>query len=360
MRKIKLMAVIMSCIVIAGLFSANPVYAAEKFSASNKQGSGLEIVKSGRSFEHYCVNGELTSKHPIIDNRITMVPAAVTLDGLSISYDMDKRTHNLTVYASDNTYTFKYGDNYYLKNGEIKVYNKITVLDGEKKAEDVRINYTAGELYIPLSFFTMELGYSDVFTVDKNWSLNLGKGSDILNKFTDYNKEDFITGAKLNKNKTVQEGWKCPVTNSISVDDTYLDSRTLIRELEFDENGSTSATYNVNGACCISVGPFAWGEGASHFTGIFYPAHNSSFSDVRYKMNQMIPQVFKFYFPNDYQKAIEIMENTYVTKQGVRYIIDGRDVVFAGDNIFMSKVNGSLKAHLAKYPVKGTIGTAYR
>lgn len=359
MKKGRITSFIICAVLCSGLLCPLSANAETKFSNNNKKGSGLEMVGSGRKFDFYSINGTLINEHPRIDSRITLVPGQKTAEGLGLQYEVQGNGLKLQIKADGNTYVFSIRDNFYTKNGITKIYNKITEENGVKKAEDVKNTTSAGQIYIPLSFFTMELGYSDAFTVDNQWCLTLGKPSTVLAKYQNTRKENFITGEKINKDKTVQEGWKCPVLKSVSVDNTHTDARTLINELEFDDNGGTSATYYVDGVCQLSVGPTAWGKDASHFTGIFYPGHISSFEDVNLKMRQVEVQVFKFYFPNNYMKAIDIMNNTFKTKQSVRYIIDGRDVVFGGDHIFMSRVNGKLQQHLAKFKIEGTIGTPY-
>ncbi|MDO5517564.1 MAG: stalk domain-containing protein [Clostridium sp.] len=349
--------------IITTLITAVSIMMFSNFSAYASAIS-LDEPGTGRQFTgYYIINGEIIPDGaPVVRNGLTFIPGLETARALGIeaSYDSDKNI--LTIKANGNVYEFKNHSYYYTKNGE-KVYFKVINQNGSYYPLDARtgIKSKRKDLEIPLKFFTQELGYSDKFSVDSSWCLTLGSGiKDMYLGATLTPTSDFLTGVRGNKDKTIEQGWICPILKSTSIDDVYADSRTLMKELDFVENGSTSASYQVNGVTAVSVGPYAFGNNASHFSGIFYPAHNSSFPETRAKMQQIMPQVFKFYFPNNYEKAMEIMERVYNTKIAERHVIDGRDTLFNCDNIMFSKVNENLKGYMGSdYNISSVIGSAY-
>lgn len=321
----------------------------------------LEEPGTGRDFkDYYIINGKITPDGaPKVKQGITFVQGRRTAEALELDSEYDSSTETLTIKYNDNVYTFKDNDYFYMKNNE-KIYFKVVKQNGIKAPVNVRIyaNGKQNDIEVPLAFFTKELGFSDKFTVDSNWCLTLGTGLslDFGNRAPT---SDFLTGVKVNKEKTVEQGWICPTLKSVSRDNLVEDAQILIKELEFEENGSTSAKFNPQGTKIICVGPYAFGSDASHFTNInieHYSEGKGTNADI--KAEKVIPQVFKFYFPNSWKEVQRIYEEYGDT---ARYTIDGRDVIIEpkSGNIFMSRVNGSLKGHLTKFTSKGTIGTAY-
>lgn len=354
MNRNKIIAVALTA---TSLMTATPVFASS-FSKGNYNGCGLEEVNSGKQFSYFVINGKvIPNAKPVIRGGVTFVSSPEIFDALGIEYTTSKiGGHKLTASIEGHEYVFfaRTGFNtYYTKDGE-KIYLKTVEQNG---INVVKIIANYGKVYVPLSFFTKELGYSDAFSVDDNWCLNMGAGANLPTAGADEKTESFL-GEKYNKSKTIAEGWVCPTLKSVSKDNVVEDAQNLINELEFDSNGSTSAIYKPEGVKGVSVGPFAFGTDASHFSAIrIYDYHTNMF-DASAKNDKIIPQVFKFYFPNSWQKVDEI----YRAGGGAsRYTIDGRDTVIDPNGvIFFSKVNGSLSGYLASdYSSKGTIGTAY-
>lgn len=359
MSRNKIIAVALTA---TSLMTATPVFASN-FKNTNHNGCGLEEVNSGKQFEYFVINGKVVpNAKPVIRDGVTLVSAPDILDVLGIEYTTsDTSGNSLTVFVDGHEYVFwaRSGMNtYYTKDGE-RIYNKVVEQNGVKVPENGAQNSCRiGKMFIPLSFFTKELGYSDAFSVDDNWCLNMGAGANLPTGGADEKNEDFVTGEKNNKSKTIAEGWVCPTLKSVSKDNVVEDAQTLINELEFDSNGSTSAIYRPQEVKGVSVGPFAFGTDASHFSAIRIFDYHTNMFDASAKNDKIIPQVFKFYFPNSWQKVDEI----YRAGGGAsRYTIDGRDTVIDPNGvIFFSKVNGSLSGYLASdYSSKGTIGTAY-
>lgn len=362
MNRNKITAVALATSTAISLVASTPAFAST-FKNDNHNGCGLEEVNSGKQFSYFVINGKvIANADPIIKGGITFVSAPDILDALGIEYTTSKTGGaKLTVSVDGDEYVFwaRTGYNtFYTKNGE-KIYNKVVEQNGVKVPENtVKIGSNYGKVYIPLSFFTKELGYSDAFSVDDNWCLNMGAGANLPTSGANEKTEDFVTGEKSNKNKTIAEGWVCPTLKSVSKDNVVEDAQTLVNELEFESNGSTSAIYKPQDTKGVSVGPFAFGTEASHFSAIRIYDYNTNMFEASAKNDKIIPQVFKFYFPNSWQKVDEI----YKAGGGAsRYTIDGRDTVIDPNGvIFFSKVNGSLSGYLATdYASKGTIGTAY-
>lgn len=357
MHRNKIIAV---TLIATSLIATTPAFASN-FTNNNHNGCGLEEVNSGKKFAYFVINGKVIGHaSPVIRGGVTFVSAPDILDELGIEYTTNKSGGNsLTVNVDGHEYVFwsRTGmNNYYTKDGE-KIYIKVQEQNGVKVPENVAQNvYTRGKMFVPLSFFTKELGYSDAFSVDDSYCLNMGTGANFGGVTA--RQDDFITGEKKNCNKTIAEGWVCPQIKSISKDNLVDDAKTLINELEFSANGNISAMFNPEGFQGISVGPYATGENASHFTNIKVVDYGADSNESEQKINQVLPQVLKFYYPNSWQKVDEILKQKGGT---VRYTIDGRDTIIeAGSgNIFMSRVNGSLQGHLADCTVSGTIGTAY-
>ena len=359
MNRTKIIAVALTA---TSLIATTPAFASTNFSNDNHNGCGLEEVNSGKQFAYFVINSKVIGNaDPVIRGGVTFVSAPDILDELGIEYTTNKSGGNsLTVNVDGHEYVFwsRTGmNNYYTKDGE-KIYIKVQEQNGVKVPENVAQNvYTRGKMFVPLSFFTKELGYSDAFSVDDSYCLNMGTGANFGGVTA--RQDDFVTGEKKNCNKTIAEGWVCPTLKSVSRDNIVDDAKALENELEFDPNGSTSAIYKPQGTKVVSVGPFAFGSTASHFTAInimHYNEGNESSADI--KANKIVPQVLKFYFPNNWQKVDEILKSK---GDAVRYTIDGRDTVIEGSSgcIFMSRVNGSLQGDLANLPVQGTYGTAY-
>jgi hypothetical protein len=317
----------------------------------------LEEPGGGRNFkDYYIINGKITPDGaPKVKQGITFVQGRRTAEALGIEAEYDNSKETLTIKYNNNIYTFKDNDYFYMKNDE-KIYFKVVKQNGVEAPVNVRIyaNGKQNDIEVPLAFFTKELGFSDKFTVDSNWCLTLGTGISL--DFGDRTPtSDFLTGIKVNKERTVEQGWVCPTLKSVSRDNVVEDAKTLIKELEFEQNGSTSAIYRPQGTKGVSVGPFATGTDASHFTAIRIYQYNENSFEASPKIDKIIPQVFKFYFPNSWQKVDEL----YKDGNTIRYTIDGRDTVIAQGYVYMSRVNGSLQGRLAVYPSQGTIGTAY-
>lgn len=357
MHRNKIIAV---TLIATSLIATTPAFASN-FTNNNHNGCGLEEVNSGKKFAYFVINGKVIGHaSPVIRGGVTFVSAPDILDELGIEYTTNKSGGNsLTVNVDGHEYVFwsRTGmNNYYTKDGE-KIYIKVQEQNGVKVPENVAQNvYTRGKMFVPLSFFTKELGYSDAFSVDDSYCLNMGTGANFGGVTA--RQDDFITGEKKNCNKTVEEGWVCPQIKSVSRDNLVDDAKTLINELEFEQNGSTSAVFNPQDTIGISVGPYAFGSDSSHFTNISVENYGGNLNQANEKINRVMPQVIKFYYPNSWQKVDEILKQK---GKAVRYTIDGRDTVIEGSsgNVFMSRVNGSLQGHLAKFTSQGTIGTAY-
>lgn len=361
MNRNKITAVALATLTATSLI-ATPTFASSNFTNNNHNGCGLEEVNSGKQFTYFVIDGKvIPNAQPVIRGGVTLVSAPDILDALGIEYTTSNVGGNsLTVSVDSHEYVFwsRNGmSNYYTKDGE-KIYNKVVEQNGVKVPESIAKNsFRMGKMFVPLSFFTKELGYSDDFSVDNNWCLNLGASANLPTAGADEKTESF-TGEKTNKNKTIAEGWVCPTLKSVSKDNVVEDAQILINELEFDENGSTSAIYKPQDTKGVSVGPFAFGTDASHFSAIrIYDYHTNMF-EASAKNDKIIPQVFKFYFPNSWQKVDELYR---AGGKAVRYTIDGRDTVIDPNGvIFFSKVNGKLQGYLANdYTSQGTIGTAY-
>lgn len=357
MNKNKIIAV---GLLATSLMATTPAFASS-FKNTNHNGCGLEEVNSGKQFAYFVINGKVIGHaSPVIRGGVTFVSAPDILDALGIEYTTSETGGDkLTVNVDGHEYVFweRTGFNtYYTKDGE-KIYNKVVEQNGVKVPENLAfISSDYGKLYVPLSFFTKELGYSDAFSVDDSYCLNMGTGANFGGVTA--RQDDFITGEKKNCNKTVEEGWVCPQIKSVSRDNLVDDAKTLINELEFEQNGSTSAVFNPQDTIGISVGPYAFGSDSSHFTNISVENYGGNLNQANEKINRVMPQVIKFYYPNSWQKVDEILKQK---GKAVRYTIDGRDTVIEGSsgNVFMSRVNGSLQGHLAKFTSQGTIGTAY-
>lgn len=353
--------IISVALIATSLIATTPAFASTNFSNDNHNGCGLEEVNNGKQFAYFVINGKVIGNaDPVIRGGVTFVSAPDILDELGIEYTTNKSGGNsLTVNVDGHEYVFwsRTGmNNYYTKDGE-KIYIKVQEQNGVKVPENVAQNvYTRGKMFVPLSFFTKELGYSDAFSVDDSYCLNMGTGANFGGVTA--RQDDFITGEKKNYNKTVEEGWVCPQIKSVSRDNLVDDAKTLINELEFEQNGSTSAVFNPQDTIGISVGPYAFGSDSSHFTNISVENYGGNLNQANEKINRVMPQVIKFYYPNSWQKVDEILKQK---GKAVRYTIDGRDTVIEGSsgNVFMSRVNGSLQGHLAKFTSQGTIGTAY-
>lgn len=320
----------------------------------------LEEPGTGRQFyDYYIINGKIIPDGaPKVKEGITFVQGRRSAEALGLDAEYDSSKKTLTIKYKNNIYTFKDYDYFYMKNDE-KIYFKVVKQNGVEAPVNVRLsaNSKENDIEVPLAFFTKELGFSDKFTVDSNWCLTLGTGVSLdLGRFTPTS--DFLTGVKVNKEKTITQGWVCPQIKSVSKDNLVDDAKTLINELEFSANGNISAMFNPEGFQGISVGPYATGENASHFTNIKVVDYGADSNESEQKINQVLLQVLKFYYPNSWQKVDEILKRKGNT---VRYTIDGRDTIIeAGSgNIFMSRVNGSLQGHLADCTVSGTIGTVY-
>lgn len=363
MNKNKIIAVALATLTATSFVASTPAFATPKFSNNNYNGSGLEEVATGRTFNYFVINGKVIAKaDPIVIGNTTFVSAPDILDALGIEYttsSVGSAILNVSVNGDEYVFQARSGLNtYYTKNGE-KIYNKIVEQNGIKVPENTaKLKYSSGKMFVPLSFFTKELGYSDAFSVDDTWCLNMGEGAGFANTGVTEKTEDFVTGEKTNKNKTIAEGWIRPTLQSVSKDNIVEDAQTLINELEFDSNGSTSAKFNPQDTIGISVGPYAFGSNASHFTNISVEDYMSTNSQSNEKVTQILPQVLKFYFPNSWSKVDELLKAKGKT---VRYNIDGRDVVIEGSsgNVYMSKVNGKLQGYLSEFTSQGTIGTAY-
>ena len=299
MNRNKIIAVALATLTATSIITATPAFASS-FSSGNNSGCGLEEVYSGKQFSYFVINGKvIANADPIIQGNVTLVSAPDILDALGIEYTTSKGGgHKLTVSYDGHEYVFmsRTGvNNYYTKDGE-KIYIKMKESNGVKVPENIAQNsFTGGKMYVPLSFFTKELGFSDAFTVDDNWCLTMGASANLPKAGANPKTESFL-GEKYNKSKTIAEGWVCPQIKSVSRDNVVEDARTLENELEFDENGSTSAIYKPQGTKGVSVGPFAFGTDASHFSAIrIYDYHTGMF-EASAKNDQIIPQVFKFYF----------------------------------------------------------------
>ena len=319
----------------------------------------LEEPGTGRQFkDYYIINGEIIPDGaPKVKQGITFVQGRRSAEALRLDAEYDSAKDMLTIKHNNNIYTFKNNDYFYMKNNE-KVYFKVVKQNGIEAPVNIRLsaNSKENDIEVPLSFFTKELGFSEKFTVDSNWCLTLGTGKSL--DFGDRTPtSDFLTGVKVNKEKTIAQGLVCPTLKSVSKDNIVDDAKTLENELEFDSNGSTSAIYKPQGTKGVSVGPFATGEDASHFSAIRIYQYNENSFEASPKIDKIVPQVFKFYFPNSWQKVDEIYK---AGGSASRYTIDGRDTVIDPNGvIFFSRVNGSLKGYLADITSSGTIGTAY-
>lgn len=334
-------------------------------------------------YRNYYINNELQTEMYFIDGE-TFVPGVATAKAFGLKVD-DSVAGIIKITNNGNEYVFKRFANYYTKNGE-KVYIKEIEQNGVKVPDSKTVTKNNnGNLYIPVSFFENELGLK--FGVDSSNNLYVGStptdGS--ANGSMDTQPSDNNNGTPKtrysteNSKKSIDEGWVAPTLKSTSTDDLKKDAQILIKELEFVPNGTQadgstrSAKFDIMGldghapgTSLTVVGPFAEGENASHWNAIIFQAYRSTNGGSYGKLNQIDPQVLRFYYPTSWEwldkKLIEIRDNSGSDNiMTQRYTIDGRDTVINGNGqivVYMSQVGGNLQGRMLSVSSSGTIGSA--
>ena len=334
-------------------------------------------------YRNYYINNELQTELYFIDGE-TFVPGVATAKAFGLKCD-DSVAGTIKITNNGNEYVFKRFANYYTKNGET-VYIKESEQNGGKVSDSKTVTKNNnGNLYIPVSFFENELGLK--FGVDASNNLYVGdvpnngssdgsqdtQSSD-MNPYKSLNTHYSTANSKLG----IDEGWVAPTLKSTSVDDLNKDAQTLIKELEFVPNGvnndgsTTSAKFDVRGfdgkmlsANVTSVGPFASGPDASHFSAILFNDYRNAGDKYYGKADKIDPQVLRFYYPNSWQwidsEILRIAKPSISNTTVERYTIDGRDTVIEAHGqivIYMSKVGGNLQGRMLTVSSSGTIGSA--
>lgn len=263
------------------------------------------------------------------------------------------------------TVSFKIGQAVYTVNDETK-YISVKDANGVKVPESSMVRRWNNKLYVPIEILKSELGYNISNDSNNIW---VGNKPDSLpqtstNEYShssSNSRSESTTASTVTENMklSTDNGWVCPQITSTSIDDVQADAKTLIRELEFTQNGSTSAKFaSINGAASFvttSVGPSVATEFSSIiFKGYYFPSSDGYMK----KINQINPQVLKFYFPNSW----EWIHNKFIAKDSSiinsRMTIDGRDTYFTSGEVsitvHMSKVGGTLGGNLPSS--SGSIG----
>lgn len=283
---------------------------------------------------------------------------------------------NLIIKHGDKTISFTIGESVYTVNGEIK---NISVKDvnGVKIPESSMVRGWNNKLYVPMEILESELGYNISEDDNNVWVGNepnnlpqthineySHSNSNVLPALPPNTTRVQWTTTPITENMQKQYAeWVCPQLKSTSVDDVGRDATTLIKELEFVENGYTSAKFDPIGYeatyITAAVGPTSSYEFSSiYFNGYYIKAKNNGYMD---KINKINPQILKFYFPNSWEWIHnQFMSGNSLNEQ--RFTIDGRDTYFSVGNgkinISFSKVGGNLEKPYIPTNSSRTIGTA--
>ncbi|NRY60668.1 stalk domain-containing protein [Clostridium beijerinckii] len=338
-----------------------------------------DAIYKDNYYDYIYINGKVLDERPFEEGGIMFVPGKALAEAFGDKVEGDANGNGLKITHGGDVYKFG-GDSWvHYKNGQM-VYNSYAWFsssthqrveiaastDGLRYDKNIEAtNKTVNKvLYIPLRFFLDELGY----TV-KSDGVKLIVGSAPT---ADQYKEEANRTNKPNGERSIDEGWVCPQLRSTSVDDPAQDAQTLINELEFQLNGPgsiTSVCYDIAGFKGSSTSTQLTWTGVDTFANCFtvnFAGYESGTKDPYYsKINEINPQVLKFYFPNSWQWLDNIIKTT-PEKTLLRYTIDGRDTyIRQGDvvtTIYFSKVGGTIDwkdADWYKISSSGTIGQQY-
>lgn len=288
------------------------------------------------------VNGtEIQNVEIYTDSNCTFVPA--TDIAKAFGDTVTETETRLTITHKDKTLVFKAGQTIYTVNNKIKniAVKEVNGVKIPSSTAETRSIY--GKVYVPIEILKSELGY-DIST-DSN-SIWVGNKPANLPQASSSNSTQTTVKDTNNMHLSLDNGWVCPQLTTTSVDDVQADATTLINQLEFTQNGATSAKFDpINGEASfvtVSVGPTVSTEYSSI---IFKGYHFSGADGYMQKVNQINPQVLKFYFPTSW----EWINNQFLTGNnlnGTRQIIDGRDTyiqaTIGGIEIHFSKVGETL------------------
>lgn len=343
------MATFLVCAAVVSMVSVQPVFALGEIEKAT--------VRGAETYQYFFINGVQYNDARIYSlSDYTCVPAAdiAKAKGDNVVEILGK----LTIVHGDKTVVFLAGNPNYTVNGETKTLqvkdNNQTIIKSKDK-----------KMYVPMEILNEEFGYNIQSDEGDVW---VGETPKSLKQVFHYAVADSMKTS--NMHLSMNNGWVCPQLKSSSVDDLLVDSKTLQRELEFIQNGQTptSANYDsINGMApfvTTSVGPAS----ANEFTSILFQGYYvGAKTDEGYvdKINQINPQVLKFYFPNSWQWVHNLFMDSNNTVHNTRYTIDGRDVYFTvgGNtvNVHMSKVGGKL-GEIYNEPLPDssrTIGSSY-
>ena len=271
----------------------------------------------------------------------------------------------LTITQGDKTLVFKAGQTVYTVNDEIKNVAIIETNGVKVPSSTAKIRSIYGKVYVPMEILESELGYDISSDSNNIW---VGDKPDNLPQIS--NNEYSHSNSSIGSTSTVTEnmklrvdnGWVCPQLQSTSTDDLLADLKALQKELEFIQNGQTTTSANfdpINGEAkfvTTSVGT----SDSNEFSSILFKGYYTKAKDgYQQKINQINPQVLKFYFPSSW----EWIHNEFMSgneMKGQRFIIDGRDTYFTSGSISVtihfSKVGGTLGGNLPSS--SGTIGSS--
>lgn len=268
----------------------------------------------------------------------------------------------LIIKHRDKKYEFRIGALTYKVNDEIKSFS--TSKDDEMRGRN-------NKLYVPMEILESELGYTinhdeyNIWVGNKPDADKLFKGTNQAIKPLPPNaKRVQWTTTPITENMQKQYSeWTCPQLKSTSVDDVCRDAETLIKELEFVENGYTSAKYDPIGGSAAYITAAVGAPTSDEFSSIYFNGYyirgvNNGYMD---KINKINPQILKFYFPNSWEWIHNKFMDNDMSINNKRMTIDGRDTYFSASNgainISFSKVGGQLeKSYIPEN--SGTIGTA--
>lgn len=264
--------------------------------------------------------------------------------------------YRLIIKHDGKRYIFINGRNTYTVDGETKSLS-IEEVNGVKiPSGNVNMKSFNNKLYVPMEILEKELGY-DIKHDDYNvW---VGEKPANLPQTKDHSVDPIppMTNpdSNLNSNVTsnmklsIDNGWVCPQLKSTATDNLLEDSKTLQRELEFIQNGKTptSANYDpINGEAPFVTTSIGTPTPELEYCSIIFKGYTTKANDgYMQKINQINPQVLKFYFPSSWQW----IHDKFMSGDGLvgqRYTIDGRDVYFTAgsisETIHFSKVGGTL------------------
>ncbi|NOW87959.1 hypothetical protein B0H39_005990 [Clostridium beijerinckii] len=322
----RIIAVLICCIAVssAAFFSINKVNAAT--GNKNLYINGIQV----QNVETYG------------DSNCTFIPGADVAKAFGDT--VTETETRLTIVHGDKTLVFKAGQNVYTLNGETKNIAVVETNGVKIPSGAAKIRGIYGKIYVPAEILKSELGYDISNDANNIW---------IGNKpTTTSNTTSSATSAKnANMYLSVDNGWVCPqLPDTVrSTDDLLADSKALQQYLEFKQNGQTpeSAVFDpINGEADF-ITTAVGNESSREYTSIiFYGYHTDAKDGYQQKINQINPQVLKFYFPNSWEWIHDKLIAKDSSIINSRMTIDGRDTYFtSGDvslTIHISKVGGTL------------------